>query len=65
MQNNDRQQVRIKTRKTLRLDLDADIIRLAKSKAAAQEISMWWVADRLLRLWVRGDVSLNGGPKNG
>lgn len=65
MQNDKHTQAKIGTRKTLRLDLSADIIRLAKSKAASQEVSLWWVADRLFRLWVRGDITLNGGKSNG
>lgn len=56
-------QSKIAARKTLRLDMNTDVIRLAKAKAAGQEVRLWWVTERLLAAWVRGDISLNGGAK--
>lgn len=54
-------QMWIAVRKTLRVDLDADVIRLAKSKAAGQDVSMWWIVERLLAAWVRGDIRVKAG----
>lgn len=61
MKEKDYEQLKITTRRTLRVDLDADVIRLAKSKTAGQETPMWWIVERLLAAWVRGDINVKGG----
>lgn len=54
----------IKVRKTVRLGIDGDVVRLAKSKAASQEVALSFVVDRLLRKWVAGNISILNGVKN-
>ena len=43
--------------------IDRDVIRLAKSKCAAQEVTLSFAIEQLLRKWVAGKVSLNGDDK--
>lgn len=63
MKSEKQKQIKMANRKPLRLRMDADVIRLAKSKAASQEVTIWWVAECLFRRWVRGDITLNGSEK--
>lgn len=66
MQNGDSKQIKMVVRKSLRLRMDPDVIRLVKSKAASQEVTIWWVAESLFRMWVRGDITIkSSGGKNG
>lgn len=45
-------------RKRIQPRVDTDIIRLAKSKAAHQELTLEYVIERLLAGWVNGKISL-------
>lgn len=65
MENGKCKQDQIDARKPLRINLRSEVIRLAKSKAASQEVSLWFVIERLLVQWVKGDITLNVGGNNG
>lgn len=59
-------QLKMDSRKQVRVKLSTDTVRLAKAKAASQEISLWFVIERLLQQWIRGDVGLiNGNGSKG
>jgi hypothetical protein len=44
--------------------VDRGIVRLAKSKAAAKELTLEWVVEQLLALWVAGKVNLTQAIAN-
>ena len=40
--------------------VDRDVVRLAKSKAVALDVTLEWVVEQLLKNWVGGQIALNG-----
>ena len=54
MTNDSSKQGKLSTRKLLRLTIDEDVIRLSKSKAASQEISLSLAVENLLKGWING-----------
>lgn len=40
--------------------VDRDVVRLAKSKAVALDVTVEWVVEQLLKGWVGGQIALNG-----
>lgn len=51
-------------KKRVRLDIDSSVLRLAKSKAASQEISLSWAVEELLRQWLsESHRKKNGGDR--
>ena len=45
-------------KKRIQPRVDKDVLRLAKSKAAAQDITLEYAIEQLLRAWVTGKVKL-------
>ena len=51
-------QQRLKERVRLSPRVDRNVVRLAKSKAAAQEVPLEWVVEKLLAGWVAGRIKI-------
>ncbi len=57
-------QAKVSEKKRISPRVDRDVARLAKSKAVAQDITLEWAVEQLLRKWVAGEISLINNLKS-